>query len=1269
NVEISNLTIDGNRANNIEHQAGIITGVKENEDGLTHSDITISHVEVMNCNAYGINPHEITYDLVVENCVSHGNGKDGFVADYVEGGIYRDNVAYDNDRHGFNITTSSNNLVLENNTAYENGGAGLVTQRSDIFPEGENTIPWPANITVIGGAYYANAREGILIKLSDSVTVTGASVHDNMRQGIRIEGATNTTIQGNTIYNNSQEANGVYDEVNIRLRVDDAVVPSRIYYSEGTEIYDNIIYADGAVRARYGIREESSNSTADNPSGTIVYDNSVTGQVSGDIFIPPHSATEGADIFYGTASGDSFAGLGGDDIYIVNHSLDTVTEQLNSGHDTVIASLNHTLGANVEDLFLVGTAVRGTGNGLANEIVGNDVANELEGLGGADILDGGLGADLMQGGDGADTYFVDNVGDVIVEKDNLGAGGYDTVYSSVSYTLSAEVEKLVLLGTGNLDATGNASVNTLIGTDGDNILDGKAGADVMTGGKGNDTYVVDHTGDVINELANEGIDTVVSSLTTVLGANLENLTLTGVLARDATGNTVANVLKGNDGANKIHGMDGDDVIEGGLGLDQLYGDAGNDIFILRKGEFGGDVIEDFAGKGAALGDSILFAGFSSSAVLVDLGAGNWMVQDGSYSETFRIKTPVGELAFATQDYSFDGAVVTPGNTAPVASATGNSANGTEDTLITGSVPAGSDADNDAITYSLVSGPAGLTLAADGSFAFQPGANATGAVTFDYVVVDALGATSAAQTFTITVAAINDAPTAAAAGNAASGNEDTTITGTLPSGADVDGDALTYVQVGTVPGLTLNANGSFSYVPAANASGPVTFSYAVRDPSGAQSAAQSFTLTVNAVNDAPTAAAAGNTASGNEDTTITGSVPVGADVEGDALTYVQIGTVPGLTLNANGTFSYVPAANANGIVTFSYAVRDAGGAQSATQAFAITVNAVNDAPTAAVSGNAASGQANTVISGTLPAGSDVDGDALTYVLVGSVAGFTLNPNGSYSFTPATGTSGDVSFQYQVVDAAGATSAAQTFTISVAAPSTGLTVTGTNSSNTLHGGAGNDTIDGLKGSDTMYGHAGNDTYYVDASGDKVIEVAGEGYDRVITTSSFTLQAGSEVEYVKATGTSSVSLKGNEFANVLIGNTAANTLTGNNGDDRLDGSLGKDSLTGGNGRDSFVFSTALSSANVDAIKDFKVVDDTIVLDKAIFSALATGQLTAADFVVGTQALDASDHVIYNKTAGTLLYDADGAGGAAAVQFATISKNLAITYLDFVVEDTTLV
>ncbi|WJH42155.1 hypothetical protein N7E02_11685 [Aliirhizobium terrae] len=201
--------------------------------------------------------------------------------------------------------------------------------------------------------------------------------------------------------------------------------------------------------------------------------------------------------------------------------------------------------------------------------------------------------------------------------------------------------------------------------------------------------------------------------------------------------------------------------------------------------------------------------------------------------------------------------------------------------------------------------------------------------------------------------------------------------------------------------------------------------------------------------------------------------------------------------------------------------------------------------------------------------------------------------------------------------------------------------------------------------MYGYAGNDTYYVDSSKDKVVEAAGEGTDTVITTASFTLEDTVFVEIVQATGTSAVTLKGNSSANTLIGNSAANTISGNNGDDFLDGGLGNDVLTGGNGLDTFAFTTALGANNIDQIKDFKVVDDTILLSRSVFSALSAGTLAQANFVKGTQALDASDHIIYDSNAGQLLYDADGAGGAAAVVFATIGKGLQIDYLDFVVRD----
>jgi len=123
NVKIANLVIDGNRDNQAagSHQAGFICGIKEDGTGRTQSDITIDNIEVKECTAYGINPHEVTYDLTITNSVSHDNGLDGFVADAVVGGLYEGNVAYNNDRHGFNIQNESKDLVLKDNEAYGNG--------------------------------------------------------------------------------------------------------------------------------------------------------------------------------------------------------------------------------------------------------------------------------------------------------------------------------------------------------------------------------------------------------------------------------------------------------------------------------------------------------------------------------------------------------------------------------------------------------------------------------------------------------------------------------------------------------------------------------------------------------------------------------------------------------------------------------------------------------------------------------------------------------------------------------------------------------------------------------------------------------------------------------------------------------------------------------------------------------------------------------------------------------------------------------------------
>ncbi|MGE3283653.1 MAG: calcium-binding protein, partial [Alphaproteobacteria bacterium] len=181
----------------------------------------------------------------------------------------------------------------------------------------------------------------------------------------------------------------------------------------------------------------------------------------------------------------------------------------------------------------------GGGNDTINGGTGNDT---LRGAAGNDTLDGGTGADNMDGGLGNDLYTVDNVGDVAAEV----AGGTDTVRSSISHTLSTNIENLTLTGAANINGTGNARDNTILGNDGNNILSGLAGNDTLKGAGGNDTL---NGGD--------GNDT----------------------------------LEGNTGADAITGGAGDDVSvwRNGDGTDTFNGGAGTDTQQLIMSDADGDI--------------------------------------------------------------------------------------------------------------------------------------------------------------------------------------------------------------------------------------------------------------------------------------------------------------------------------------------------------------------------------------------------------------------------------------------------------------------------------------------------------------------------------------------------------------------------------------------------------------------------------------------------------------------------------------------------------
>jgi Ca2+-binding RTX toxin-like protein len=286
-------------------------------------------------------------------------------------------------------------------------------------------------------------------------------------------------------------------------------------------------------------------------------------------------------VMQGIPRTDMLYGGVGDDVYVVSGLGDKVFEQPGEGVDTVQSPIRYTLPANVENLTLTGNdAVNGTGNALDNTLIGNDAVNVLNGGAGNDRLDGGAGTDVLKGADGNDTYGVDSGGDKIVD-----GTGTDTVESSITYTLPADLENLTLTGNTDINGTGNAQNNSLIGNDaandlsggdGNDRLDGGAGADSLKGGAGDDTYSVDNKGDSVLEENGSGTDTIVSSIAYALPANVENLTLSGAATADSTGNALDNILLGNDADNRLDGAAGDDTLQGGGGNDTLTGGEGKD---------------------------------------------------------------------------------------------------------------------------------------------------------------------------------------------------------------------------------------------------------------------------------------------------------------------------------------------------------------------------------------------------------------------------------------------------------------------------------------------------------------------------------------------------------------------------------------------------------------------------------------------------------------------------------------------------------------------
>jgi Ca2+-binding RTX toxin-like protein len=438
--------------------------------------------------------------------------------------------------------------------AYTNTHGTAQAAGIDIEANDVTAVPGNHNILIRGVTFSGNDGYGVELSakgLPTNITVEGCYFTNNDLGGIQV-GTAWTMITANTFENFSQSERGLIDLGAAQTNSNNVVTGNSfnnistgqpVIYAHNSSGTNNQVYSNDFYNISGPMLESHT-------SGTTGWDNEITSSptypTSGNLI----NGTSGDDQLVATANNDSLLGQDGNDL-----------------------------------------------------LFGEAGADSLSGGAGSDSLTGGAGADTMDGGVGNDTYLVDSLADQIVEG---SGGGTDEIRSTVALTTqTAFVENYTFLGTTAVNFLGNSAANritgtaaadtlngnggddTLIGGVGSDSLTGGVGNDSLTGGVGNDTYVVDGATDKISETGSDPSDTVQATIAIDLSlavfAGIENVTLTGTSAINATGSGIANRLVGNNSANVLDGGGGSDTLEGGKGNDTYFVDSLADQVIENTG--------------------------------------------------------------------------------------------------------------------------------------------------------------------------------------------------------------------------------------------------------------------------------------------------------------------------------------------------------------------------------------------------------------------------------------------------------------------------------------------------------------------------------------------------------------------------------------------------------------------------------------------------------------------------------------------------------------